>query len=84
MNNKFFDRYTPIHFWIYFCLAPFPRDLAYMIAVFVEAVESTIFKRFIQEIEGPVNIMSDILFNLLGYEVGRIVLNKLQSSKWMH
>jgi len=72
MNNKFLDWWVPIHFLVGFCMHPIPRDYAYPLFVSYEIVENLFLTGIIfDEIEGPVNITSDLLFDFVGYELGK-------------
>ena len=72
MENKIIDPWTFIHALVGFCLGPLPRKYSYPIIIIYEVIENKyLIGTIFQEGEGSLNIVSDIVFGIGGYELGR-------------
>jgi len=78
LNNKLVDWWMVPHFLRGFLLASFvkKRGVALLIFVGSEILENTIFREMQDFKEGPVNLVSDIAFDTLGFEINKKFGNK--------
>ena len=74
MQNKIFDAWTFIHSLVGFNIGSFipSRSLGYLLIISYEAIENKyLIGTIFQEEEGMLNILSDIVFGLGFYELGK-------------
>lgn len=81
MENKIIDGYSVIHFLTCFCLAEFikKKEVAHPLLIFYEVFETPLFIKLIpiwKTPEGPISICSDMVVNLIAWELGRKYGNK--------
>ena len=79
INNKILDKWTLIHLGagLGLGLAKIPRPYAYSLLVGFEILENLILRKelgeLFKDIEGPANVISDIVVGGAGYELTRYI-----------
>jgi len=78
LNNKIIDWWSIPHFLRGFIVGTFVnRNVAYSIFVAAEIIENTLLREMQIFKEGPINIVSDIAFDIFGYEVAKKISKKI-------